>query len=84
MQVMNRNIPYADTFFVSCQYCMTRVAHNKTRLRVTANINFRKSCWGVVKSQSVCVCVCVCVSLYVNVFLRGGGDMPLVGTRVYF
>jgi hypothetical protein len=49
-EVMNRNIPYADTFFVSCQYCLTRVAHDKTRLRITANINFRKSCWGVVKN----------------------------------
>ena len=51
LQVLNRNIPYADTFFVSCQYCMTRVAHDKTRLRITANINFKKSCWGVVKSE---------------------------------
>ncbi|CAI8027733.1 Protein Aster-B [Geodia barretti] len=49
-EVMNRNIPYAETFFVSCQYCMTRVAHDKMRLRITANINYRKSCWGVVKN----------------------------------
>ena len=54
---MNRNIPYADTFFVSCQYCMTRVAHDKSRLRITANINYRKSCWGVIKSESVVDCV---------------------------
>ena len=32
---------------------MTRVAHGKTRLRITSNINFRKSCWGVIKSKGV-------------------------------
>jgi len=49
-EVVNGNIPYSDTFFVSCRYCMTRVAHDKTRVRITANINFKKSCWGLVKN----------------------------------
>ncbi|XP_019852961.1 PREDICTED: GRAM domain-containing protein 1B-like [Amphimedon queenslandica] len=48
--VVNSNIPYGDTFYVSCTFCMTRVAHNKTRLRVTGNICFKKNCWGVVKN----------------------------------
>ncbi len=50
VQVVNHNIPYGDTFYTVCRYCVTRVAHNKTRLRVTANIKFKKSCWGLVKS----------------------------------
>lgn len=49
-QVVNHNIPYGDTFYTVCRYCVTRVAHKKTRLRVTANIKFKKSCWGLVKS----------------------------------
>lgn len=48
--VINGNVPYGDTFYVSCLFCMTRVAHNKTRLRVTSNICFKKNCWGVVKN----------------------------------
>lgn len=44
---------------------MTRVAHDKTRLRITSNINFRKSCWGVIKSECVFE---VMVSL--NIYIR--------------
>jgi hypothetical protein len=50
IDVINSNIPYGDTFYVSCLFCMTRVAHNQTRLRVTSNICFKKNCWGVVKN----------------------------------
>ena len=50
-KVCNENIPYSDTFFVSCRFCLTRVAHNKTRFLVTANINFKKKCWGMVQSE---------------------------------
>ena len=52
-QVVNHNIPYSDTFFVACRYCITRVTHNQTRLRIMANIKFKKTCWGLVKSQSL-------------------------------
>ncbi len=55
-QVINGNIPYGDAFYVSCRFCMTRVAHNRTRLRVTSNICFRKNCWGVVKSNGYTMC----------------------------
>ena len=50
-QVVNGNVPYGDAFYVSILFCMTRVAHDKTRLRVTGNICFKKNCWGVVKSK---------------------------------
>ncbi|XP_065901985.1 protein Aster-A-like isoform X3 [Dysidea avara] len=49
-EVVNGNIPYGDSFYVCCQFCMTRMAHNKSRCRVTSHIVFRKSCWGLVKS----------------------------------
>ena len=52
VQVVNGNIPYGDTFFVSCQFCMTRVSHDKARLRITSNICFKKNCWGLVKSKT--------------------------------
>ncbi|XP_064394347.1 protein Aster-B-like [Halichondria panicea] len=48
--VVNHNIPYSDTFYVACRYCITRVANKQSRLRLTASIKFKKSCWGLVKN----------------------------------
>ena len=44
-------IPYADAFYVINRYCLTRVSKEKCRLRVTSEVKFRKSVWGVVKSE---------------------------------
>ena len=52
-QVVNHNIPYSDTFFVACRYCITRVTHNQTRLRIMANIKFKKTCWRLYSQESV-------------------------------
>ena len=45
-------IPYADAFYVVNRYCLTRVSKTKSRLRVTSEVKYRKSVWGVVKSKS--------------------------------
>ena len=45
-------IPYADAFYVVNRYCLTRVSKEKSRLRVTSEVKYRKSVWGVVKSKS--------------------------------
>ena len=45
-------IPYADAFYVVNRYCLTRVSKGKSRLRVTSEVKYRKSVWGVVKSKS--------------------------------
>ena len=44
-------IPYADAFYVVNRYCLTRVSRDKVRLRVTCEVKYRKSVWGVVKSK---------------------------------
>ncbi|ESO93750.1 hypothetical protein LOTGIDRAFT_104744, partial [Lottia gigantea] len=50
-QCENNGIPYADSFFVVTQYCLTRVTKEKCRLRVTGEIKYRKSVMGIVKSM---------------------------------
>lgn len=44
-------IPYADAFYVMNRYCLTRVSKEKCRLRVTSEVKYRKSVWGVVKNM---------------------------------
>lgn len=44
-------IPYADAFYVMNRYCLTRVSKESCRLRVTSEVKYRKSVWGVVKSM---------------------------------
>jgi hypothetical protein len=50
LEVNNSNIPHGDKFYTKVKVCITRVTHNSSRLRVTSNIAFRKSCWSVVKT----------------------------------
>lgn len=49
-EINNSNIPYADKFFVRTRYCMFAVADNKTDLRVTASVEYRKNVWALTKS----------------------------------
>ena len=51
-EVINSGVPYADNFMVFNRYCLTRVSANKSRLRVTSHVKYRKSVWGLVKSKS--------------------------------
>ena len=50
-EVTNGGIPYADTFYVSIHYCVLRCGHRQSRLVVNAQIKYRKSVWGIVKSE---------------------------------
>ncbi|OUC49306.1 hypothetical protein D917_05514 [Trichinella nativa] len=50
VEVQNFGIPYSDAFQVDLTYCLTKVAENQCRLRVNAQVVYRKSCWGIVKS----------------------------------
>ena len=44
-------IPYADTFSVVNRYCLTKVSRNKCRLKVTTEVRYKKSVWGIVKNM---------------------------------
>lgn len=50
-EVCNFGVPYSDTFSVGVQYCLSRVSANQCRIRVHAAVVYKKSCWGIVKSE---------------------------------
>ncbi|XP_070548700.1 protein Aster-B-like isoform X4 [Ptychodera flava] len=49
-EVVNHGIPYGDNFYVSNKYCITRVSSTQSRLRITCEIRYKKSVWGLVKT----------------------------------
>ncbi|XP_033610597.1 protein Aster-B isoform X4 [Cryptotermes secundus] len=47
---VNAGVPYADSFLISTHYCISRTSETKSCLAVYAQVKFRKSMWGLVKS----------------------------------
>lgn len=50
-ECVNSGIPYGDNFYVVNRYCLSRVSSNKCRLLITSQIKYRKSVWGIAKSE---------------------------------
>ncbi|XP_074653510.1 protein Aster-B-like isoform X2 [Tubulanus polymorphus] len=48
-ETINGRIPYGDSFGILNRYCITRVNTLKCRLKVTSEIVYKKSVWGMVK-----------------------------------
>lgn len=48
---VNSGIPYADSFYITSHYCMSRTADNESCLAVYAQIKYKKSVWGLIKSK---------------------------------
>jgi hypothetical protein len=48
---VNAGIPYADSFHISTHFCMSRTSENESCLAVYAQVKFKKSMWGFVKSK---------------------------------
>lgn len=46
---VNAGIPYADSFYVVTHYCMKRTNDDHTVMSVHAQVQYKKSIWGVVK-----------------------------------
>ncbi|XP_021349375.1 GRAM domain-containing protein 1B-like isoform X3 [Mizuhopecten yessoensis] len=44
-------IPYADAFVVVNRFCISHVTRHKSRLRITTEIRYKKSVWGLAKSM---------------------------------
>jgi len=59
-------IPYSDTFYVMNRYCLTRVSKDKCRLRVTSEVKYRKSVWGMVKSKYYRYNLCSYLKIYIK------------------
>eukprot|EP00062_Callorhinchus_milii_P011262 gi/632957025/ref/XP_007894254.1/ PREDICTED: GRAM domain-containing protein 1B isoform X4 [Callorhinchus milii] len=49
-EVLTHDVPYHDYFYTINRYSLTRVAKNKSRLRVSTELKYRKQPWGLVKS----------------------------------
>uniref|UniRef100_A0ABM5ET28 Protein Aster-A isoform X2 n=1 Tax=Pogona vitticeps TaxID=103695 RepID=A0ABM5ET28_9SAUR len=49
-EVITQGIPYQDYFYTAHRYCITGVAKNKARLRVSSEIRYRKQPWNIVKT----------------------------------
>uniref|UniRef100_A0A8C9G588 GRAM domain containing 1B n=1 Tax=Pavo cristatus TaxID=9049 RepID=A0A8C9G588_PAVCR len=49
-EVLTHDVPYHDYFYTINRYTLTRVARNKSRLRVSTELRYRKQPWGLVKS----------------------------------
>ncbi|XP_074162915.1 protein Aster-A isoform X2 [Sminthopsis crassicaudata] len=49
-EVLTQGIPYQDYFYTAHRYCILSLARNKTRLRVSSEIRYRKQPWSLVKS----------------------------------
>ncbi|XP_075047755.1 protein Aster-A isoform X2 [Mixophyes fleayi] len=49
-QVVTQGIPYQDYFYTAHRYCISSVAKNKARLRVSSEICYRKQPWSLVRS----------------------------------
>ncbi|CAL4102243.1 unnamed protein product, partial [Meganyctiphanes norvegica] len=48
-EACNAGIPYADSFFVSNHWCLTRESNNETRISVWTQVKYKKSVWGFMK-----------------------------------
>ncbi|XP_049585279.1 protein Aster-A isoform X2 [Syngnathus scovelli] len=49
-EVITSGIPYQDYFYTVHRYCLTSISKNKSRLRVSSDICYRKQPWSLVKA----------------------------------
>ncbi|XP_057690054.1 protein Aster-A-like [Corythoichthys intestinalis] len=49
-EVITSGIPYQDYFYTVHRYCLTAINKNKSRLRVSSDICYRKQPWSLVKT----------------------------------
>ncbi|CAL8336620.1 unnamed protein product [Gadus morhua 'NCC'] len=49
-EVITSGIPYQDYFYTIHRYCLTSLGKNKSRIRVSSDICYRKQPWSLVKA----------------------------------
>ncbi|XP_077454358.1 protein Aster-A isoform X1 [Stigmatopora argus] len=49
-EVITSGIPYQDYFYTVHRYCLTAIKKNKSRLRISSDICYRKQPWSLVKA----------------------------------
>ena len=52
VEVANNGIPYADSFYVTVHFYLSKVSDTESRLSVIGNIKYRKTVWGLVISKT--------------------------------
>nr|CAD7456239.1 unnamed protein product [Timema tahoe] len=69
---VNSGIPYADSFYVTTHYCITRTGDNECCLAVYCQIKYKKNVWGIVKIvkfKNVGLFVSILLGLFVSILL---------------
>ncbi|XP_064918961.1 protein Aster-C isoform X2 [Columba livia] len=49
-EILTHDVPYHDYFYTVNRYCISRTSSHKCRLRVSAEVRYKKQPWGLVKS----------------------------------
>ncbi|XP_006975822.1 protein Aster-C isoform X6 [Peromyscus maniculatus bairdii] len=49
-EVLTHDVPYHDYFYTLTRYCIVGSAKQRCRLRVSADLKYRKQPWGIIKS----------------------------------
>ncbi|XP_029170649.1 protein Aster-B-like isoform X2 [Nylanderia fulva] len=50
VESINAGIPYADSFSILTHYCINNISENETSLAIYAQMKYKKSVWGIMKS----------------------------------
>lgn len=58
----NGGVPYADDFFTTIRYCITKVADDRCRVRISGQVTYKKHIWGLIKSRSTGFFISCCSS----------------------
>ena len=51
VETVNSGIPYAESFYVTSNFCLSRVGDKESNLCVVSAIKYKKAVWGLVKSK---------------------------------
>ncbi len=51
VETVNSGIPYAESFYVTSNFCLSRVDDRQSNLTVFSGIKYKKAVWGLVKSK---------------------------------
>ncbi|XP_076030644.1 protein Aster-B-like isoform X2 [Oratosquilla oratoria] len=49
VEACNAGIPYADSFYISNHWCLTRESSSETRVSVWTQVKYKKNVWGFMK-----------------------------------
>ena len=51
VDTVNSGIQYAESFYVTSNFCLSRIDDRQSNLTVVSNIKYKKAVWGLVKSK---------------------------------